>query len=216
MTTTPPPTRPLRHAVILAHPDAHSFNAAVAARYAATVTALGHELVMRDLYRLHFDPVLKDSERPARADYMIDGDVAEELTQLEGSDVFVFVYPIWFGLPPAILKGYVDRVFGAGFPFRAQHDRSRHALLTGKRLLSITTSGLSRPWLEEQGAWLSLKTIFDDYLRHAFSLVEAQHVHFDSIVEGMKPRFVEEHLYTVEQTAKALCGSLARPAVTSG
>jgi len=203
--------RRFRHAVILAHPDPRSFNASVAERYAKTVTALGHEVVIRDLYRLHFDPILKDNERPTASDYMLDGDVAVELGQLEGVDQFVLVYPIWFGLPPAMLKGYVDRVFGAGFSFRALRDRRRHPFLTGNRLLSFTSSGTSRPWLEEQGAWLSLKTIFDDYLRRAFSLEAAEHVHFDSIVDDMKPRFVEEHLFKVEETAKRVCAALPRP-----
>lgn len=209
MTTSFTSTRPARHAVILCHPDAHSFNAAMAARYADTVRELGQEVVVRDLYRLHFDPILKASERATAADYMLDGDVAVELTQLEGADIIVLVYPIWFGLPPAMMKGYVDRVFGAGFSYHAVRDRTRHPLLTGKRLLSLTSSGASRPWLEEQGAWLSLKTIFDDYLRHAFSLESTEHVHFGSIVGGLKPRFIEEHLFVVEQTARRLCAPVS-------
>jgi len=207
--------RPLSHAIILAHPDARSFNAAIAERYATTVRALGHDVVIRDLYRLHFDPILKAGERPTAEDYMLNGDVAAELDQLQGIDIVVLVYPLWFGLPPAMMKGYIDRVFGAGFSYHAVRDRTTHPWLTGKTLLSFTTSGTSRSWLEEQGAWLSLKTIFDDYLKHAFSLAAAEHVHFGSIVDGLKARFAEEHLFSVEQTARKLCATLSHRAAVS-
>jgi NAD(P)H dehydrogenase (quinone) len=59
---------------------------------------------------MNFDPVLRRGERkgrPAR-------DVDQEWALLGKVDVYVLVYPIWFGAPPAMLRGYIDRVFGAG------------------------------------------------------------------------------------------------------
>ena len=200
------PPRAPRHAVILCHPDASSFNAAVADRYCTTVRAIGHEVVLRDLYRQGFDPVLRANERPTAEDFALADDVAAELEAIGGSSVFVLVYPIWFGMPPAMMKGYVDRVLGAGFPFGAMRERTLHPLLSGKRLLSFTSSGTTRSWLDEQGAWLSLRTLFDDYLRHAFSLEAADHVHFPSIVKGLKQRFVNEYLHQVEEAARRVCG----------
>lgn len=201
------PTRPPRHAVILCHPDPASFNSAVAKRYVRTVRAMGHEAMIRDLYRIRFDPVLKDDERPGRDNFMLSGDVAEELSVLSGYDVFVFVYPIWFGLPPAMLKGYVDRVLGAGFPFRHVRERSTHPLLTGRKMLSFSSSGTSKQWLEEQGAWMSLRIVFDKYLERGFSLTSSDHVHFPSIVDGLDKRVIDEHLETVDQTARKICAS---------
>ena len=55
--------RPLKHAIIACHPDEASFTLALAQRYAEAVRAHGHETVVRDLYRLGFDPVLKNDER---------------------------------------------------------------------------------------------------------------------------------------------------------
>ncbi len=204
MTGAAPTAHPPQHAVILCHPDANSFNAAIAQRYCDTVRALGHDAVLRDLYRLGFDPVLKAKERPTEGSLVAD-DVAKEIEILGRSDVIVLVYPIWFGMPPAMMKGYVDRVMGAGFPFRAIRDRATHRALTGKRMLSFTTSGTSKQWLEEQGAWLSLRHLFDDYLKHAFSLAAAEHIHFSSIVPGLDGRFVNEHLREVEDAARNAC-----------
>jgi NAD(P)H dehydrogenase (quinone) len=197
-----------RHAVILCHPDPASFNAAVAERYIKTVEGLGHEAVLRDLYRLHFDPVLRMEEQPMAPDFMLSGDVAEEISTLAGIDVLVLVYPIWFGLPPAMLKGYVDRVLGAGVSPDRVHERGTHPFLTGKFMLSFSSSGLSKQWLEEQGAWLSLCTVFDHYIEKGFSLEPTEHVHFSSIAPGIKPRVVEEHLFEVEEAARKMCARL--------
>lgn len=197
-----------RHAVILCHPDPASFNAAVAQHYVRSATAMGHEAFVRDLYRMHFDPILRSEERPGREEFMLSGDVAEELSILQGSDVIVLVYPIWFGLPPAMLKGYVDRVLGAGFPFTSMRDRSSDSLLTGKRLLSFSSSGTSRQWLEEQGAWMSLRVVFDKYLERSFSMIGSEHIHFSSVVDSLDEADITRRLERVELEAQKMCSSL--------
>ena len=101
-----------RHAVIMAHPDADSFNAAAARTWCETVEALGHHAVLRDLYRLGFDPVLKSNEQPRPDRFAMSNDVAAELAVIDKADVFVLVYPIWFGAPPAILKRSEERRVG--------------------------------------------------------------------------------------------------------
>lgn len=196
-----------KHVVILCHPDVDSFNTAVARRYCDAVKKIGHRVVLRDLYRIGFDPVLKSRERPTSEDFELAPDVAAEIDLISGADVFVLVYPIWFGTPPAMMKGYVERVLGAGFPWGAVRQRLPHPMLADRRLLSFTSSGTSKQWLEEQGAWLSLRKLFDDYLMRAFSLASADHVHFASIVEGMAERVLNEHLQKVEEAARRVCSS---------
>jgi NAD(P)H dehydrogenase (quinone) len=198
-----------RHAVILAHPDADSFNAAAARAWCEVVEAQGHQAVRRDLYRLGFDPVLKSSEQPRPDRFAMSNDVAAELAAIAKADVFVLVYPIWFGAPPAILKGYIDRVLGAGFSYCAIRERSGHRFLGGKQLVSITTSGNSIQWLDEQGAWLSLRMVFSDYLAQSFSMAGSEHLHLSNIVENMTERHVKEELYRVSELAREVCGRLA-------
>ncbi len=152
-----------KHAVILCHPEVTSFNMAVAKAYCEEVEACGHETVLRDLYRMGFDPVLKSSEQPTAANFAISPDVAAELDILMDATLIVLVYPIWFGTPPAMLKGYVERVLGAAFSYRAMQRSDAHSLMAGKHLFSITSSGTTRAWQEERGAWLSLRDVFDHY-----------------------------------------------------
>lgn len=105
--------------MIVCHPSKESFTRAVADRYVFVVRAVGHEVELRDLYAIGFDPVLKDAERPSTHGKGLAEDVGRELELLAGSHIFVLVCRIGFGMPPAMLKGYVDRVFGAGFSHRA-------------------------------------------------------------------------------------------------
>lgn len=194
-----------KHTVIVSHPSPDSFNLSVARRYAAVAQELGDEVVIRDLYRLNFDPILKAEEQPGGGEATLAQDVKAELKALSGTDVFVIVYPIWFGGPPAMLKGYIDRVLGAGIRHLEVHDRHSPALTGGKQLVSFTSSGNSRYWFEEQGAWMALRNIFDTYLTNAFALASNDHFHFDCITKAMKEDAVHARLREVEDVARATC-----------
>ena len=196
------------HIVILCHPDPQSFNATVAQTYCDAVRARHRNAVVRDLYALGFDPVLKADEQPSTQLFVPADDVAAELVALEDADVIVFVYPIWFGTPPAMMKGYVERVLGAGFGHRLMRDHNGRSHVAGKHLVSITTSGNSIQWLDGQGAWRSLRTVFDTYLANAFSMASTDHLHLSSIVEGMNDRVAREELLRVTQFADATCAKL--------
>jgi len=198
-----------RHVVILAHPDPDSFNSAVARAYCDAVRACGQEAILRDLYAIKFDPVLRKEERPDRRGFKLAPDVRTELAAIEGCDVVAFIYPIWFGLPPAMLKGYVDRVIGAGVTPHQVQDRAGHGPLTAGHMITITTSGARDAWLDEQGQLDSLRQLSSHYLFRAFSMKSAHHLHIGSIVEGLPKRFVDEHLFDVGERARKVCASVA-------
>lgn len=201
---------PMRHAVILCHPDPDSFNASVAERYCQSVREVGHEVILRDLYRMDFDPVLKSNERPHLGTMAIADDVAAEIDEIRSADVFVLVYPIWFGTPPAMLKGYVERVFGAGFDHRAMREPKRHSFMADKHLVSLSSSGNSIQWFEEQGAWLSLRNVFDHYLATAFSMASEEHIHFSNIVDPMTAHNIDVELQRVSEFAQKICAGLLK------
>ncbi|WP_156405463.1 NAD(P)H-dependent oxidoreductase [Sphingomonas sp. Root710] len=200
--------RPVRHAVILAHPDAHSFNAAIAQTYCDTVRDQGQEFVLRDLYRMGFDPVLREEEQPGAPGFHVSADVRAELEALEGSDIFTFIYPIWFGMPPAILKGYIDRVVGSGVTVSQIRKRHGQGLLSAAHLLCITTSGAPEAWLNEQGQVQALREISTRYLFRAFAMKSARTMHIGGIVEGLGKLFADRHLNDVREEARAVCARL--------
>ena len=93
MPATPNDPAAIRHVVVLCHPDKDSFNAAVAAKYCEVVKASGQTTVVRDLYKLNFDPTLKLHEIPGRDDFAISPDVKAEWDILNDFSALVFRFP---------------------------------------------------------------------------------------------------------------------------
>lgn len=192
----------MKHAVVIAHPARTSLNAAIAQTYRQTVEALGHDVVMRDLYRMRFDPRLRASEIPGPHPPRFRPDVLREREMLADVDVFAFVYPLWFNAAPAILKGYVDRVFGMGFGFAPVFGGMSPAL-TGRKLVSYTTSGAPDFWMRDTGALQDLTRLFDAHLGGTCGLDVVDHTHFGGMVSGLTQDAVDEVLAKVRTSAKA-------------
>jgi NAD(P)H dehydrogenase (quinone) len=188
----------IKHAIIACHPLKKSFTLAVAERYADAVGKHGHEVILRDLYRIGFNPVLKAKERQGEPA----ADVVREWGHLGKPDVFVLVYPIWFGTPPAILKGYIDRVFGAGRTRGTGGEGGSREMLAGRRLVSLTSSGSHRAWLSEKGVLGSLRTVYDRYFAEVFGFTETHHYHFDGVTAETPEREIRMHLGNVEKAAR--------------
>lgn len=206
--------RPFRHIVIRCHPEPESFNGAMAKAYCAEVESHGHEAIVRDLYAMGFDPVLKARERPGMA-FQPMPDVEAELAIIGGGDVFVLFYPIWFGGPPAILKGYVERVLGSGAMPLQLKQGAASGVLAKKRLVSFTSSGTDGHWLATQGQLELLISGFDRYIEHGFGMQPAEHYHFGSITAGTEPAEIERCLHEVKARAGLLCMNLDRAAAVT-
>ncbi|UAK23092.1 NAD(P)H-dependent oxidoreductase [Sphingomonas nostoxanthinifaciens] len=198
-----------RHVVVLAHPNADSFNASVVRTYCETACSCGQETIVRDLYAMDFNPVLTDDERPQKQGVRLSPDVEAELAVIRGADIYTFVYPIWFAMPPAMMIGYIDRVIGAGVTARAIQDRAGESVLSGQHMLNITSSATRDVWLDEQGQVQSLRTLVGDYLRNALAARSCEHLHLGGVVEGNSKRFVDQALYEVFERARKVCAMLA-------
>jgi len=187
-------------AVIVAHPNPDSFTLSVARTYADAARAAGGEAVIRDLYAMNFDPCLKRDEIPTAADYRIWPDVAAERAILEEVGLYVLVYPFWVNAPPAILKGYIDRVLGFGFGFSPEGEGEGPGR-SHKRLLSLTSSGAPRHWVVDTGALNAVRNLFDTHLAKVCGLTVVDHIHFGAITPNMTAAAVERHLDLVRNTA---------------
>ena len=134
--------------VILGHPQSDSFCAALAARYATAARAQGAEVRELRLGELHFNPVLTvgfKGEQP------LEPDLTAAQAAITWAEHLVFVYPTWWSGMPALLKGFVDRVFLPGFAFRYRKDSAWwDKLLTGRSadvLLTMDTPPFVYRWL---------------------------------------------------------------------
>lgn len=190
----------MKHAVIFAHPRDHSFTGSVAKSYERAASGLGHSVLTRDLYRMKFNPCLDASEIPFADNFQPGEDVKAERRLLADADVFVLIYPFWLNTPPAMLKGYLERVFGFGFAY-GKNGRSE-PLLHGRSLITFSASGAPLHWVQETGALETMGKLFDKYFAELCGLTFLEHVHFGSIVPGIREDAVAMKLAQVESTVR--------------
>lgn len=135
--------------IIQGHPRAESLCGALATAYAEGARTGAHEVRELDLSRLSFDPVLHAGFRGAQA---LEPALLGAQADLAWATHLVFVYPVWWGGPPAVLKGFVDRTFLPGFAFKYRENSARwDKLLSGRSARLIVTA-------DSPGWWLSLVT----------------------------------------------------------
>ncbi|MBS1128262.1 MAG: dehydrogenase (Quinone) [Nitrospirae bacterium] len=132
----------MKISVILGHPKRGSFNHAIAGTVVQTLKTNGHEVAFHDLYQEAFDPVLPDVELPKGA--VVPALIMRHCDEIAAADGIVIVHPNWWGQPPAIVKGWIDRVIRPGVAYEFKEGDSGEGipvgLLRAKSALIFNTS----------------------------------------------------------------------------
>lgn len=97
------------------------------------------ELQILDLYEEGFNPLLVFNKEKRRRDMHRDAELEKYRKQITWADKIVFVYPIWWGRPPAMLLGYIDQIFAANFAYRDKKGLLPEGLLKGKSAVCVST-----------------------------------------------------------------------------
>lgn len=103
----------MKVSVIVAQNKTESFNHGIADQVCSTLREMNHEVTIHDLYRENFNPVLPVGEEKLPEENLPQ-DIRDYLTEIREANGLVFVHPNWWGGPPAILRGWVDRVLRQG------------------------------------------------------------------------------------------------------
>lgn len=191
-----------RIAVLIAHPRRRSFTVAMAQAFAEAARDAGAEVVERDLYRLRFDPRLRAEEMPDHLGATVRPDVQREREAIAGANIFAFFYPLWFNATPAMMKGYVERVFGMDFGYSARRHGGNQALLGGRRMITFTSSGAPQDWVEESGAWESMQKHFDQHFAAMTGMEIIGHHNIGGVGGGMPSDAVERHRQALAARAR--------------
>ena len=133
--------------VVYCHPLESSFIAAARDRALVGLTAAGHEIRLTDLYAENFRPELSAWERTHHLDPPeTKPEIATYAENLRWCDALVLVYPTWWSGQPAMLKGWIDRVWVAGVAYELPPGGNRIRPLLGniRRLVVITVHGSSK------------------------------------------------------------------------
>lgn len=144
--------------IVYAHQEPTSFNRAMVDTAVRTLTAAGHEVEVSDLYAMSFEPAatradfqeMRDSNRfgYAREQYYAQRtgtfapDIAAEMDKLRRCDTLILQFPLWWFSMPAIMKGWIDRVFANGFAYGGSTGQFfERGLLAGRKAMVVTTTG---------------------------------------------------------------------------
>lgn len=103
--------------IIYAYPNQNGLCSAALESLQAGFTAAGHQVVVSDLYAENFNPVLLFNQDKKRRNIQFDPETEIYRNHIQWAHHLVFVYPIWWSGMPAILKGFIDRVFATGFVY---------------------------------------------------------------------------------------------------
>lgn len=143
--------------IVHAHPEPKSFNTALKNCAVETATALGHTVTVSDLYAMQFNPLstAADFKATANAEYfkpqaeqvnayqqgLFSDELQNEMNKFDKADLVIFNFPLWWFSMPAILKGWVDRVFAMGFAYGAGKGVYENGAFKNKRAFVTTTTG---------------------------------------------------------------------------
>ncbi|MEV6398358.1 NAD(P)H oxidoreductase [Streptomyces sp. NPDC051907] len=124
--------------LVLAHPRADSLTAQVAGRVHRRLEAEGRTVDLLDLYAEDFDPRLTPADEPDWEDRekTYSPEVRAHMGRVLAADEIVVVFPVWWYAPPAVVKGWIDRVWNYGFAYGRSKPR-----LAGKRMLWLGLAG---------------------------------------------------------------------------
>lgn len=128
--------------LILAHPNRQSFNHAIARTVLGQLKKNEHQVHFHDLYKENFDPLLVHTETFNHA--LLPKEIAKHCEEISKAKGIVIVHPNWWGQPPAILKGWVDRVIRPGIAYEFMEGDSGEGvpkgLLKAKAAVVFNTS----------------------------------------------------------------------------
>ena len=132
----------MKISVILSHPDKKSFNHAIAMATVETLNQNGHEVYFHDLYEEKFDPILPANE--IQKDASLPPEIEKHCNKISEVDGIIIIHPNWWGQPPAILKGWIDRVIRPGVAYEfIEDDKGEgvpNGLLNAKSAIVFNTS----------------------------------------------------------------------------
>ena len=128
--------------VILAHPDHKSFNHAIARTVVEQLERNGHNISFHDLYAENFSPLLAADE--IRKDAVLPAVVKDHCEEIQQAEGIAIIHPNWWGQPPAVLKGWIDRVIRPGIAYEFLDGDAGEGipkgLLTAKAAIVFNTS----------------------------------------------------------------------------
>lgn len=142
----------------------------------------GHEVMTRDLYAQSFKPVLDLADLEDFKHGSVPPDIKDEQRRILDADVLVFVSPLWWGSMPAMLKGYIERVFSYGFAYEiGENPLTPIGLLKNKKVLLLTTISGPDELYKQKGMYEAISKTWDWAVFEFCGMTLLGHLYFPGI-----------------------------------
>lgn len=186
----------MRFLIIYSNHHQGNFNEKLLQRVKNKIIHSGHELVIRDLYQIKFNPVLTTEDFEMISAGQTPDDIIKEQDFIKWADVMIFIYPVWWGSMPAITKGYIDRVFSWGFAYKTENKVIK-PLLTDKKAIIMNTLGQSKQEYEK-GMFAAMNLVNSEGIFGFCGVQIAEQIYFPSI-HSVDENDLENYFVTAEK-----------------
>jgi NAD(P)H dehydrogenase (quinone) len=170
----------MNHLIIYAHPDKESFLKNILDEIIHEAKKQNHQIVLRDLLEMNFNPVLGYSDLEKIRNGKIADEIAKEQDYIKNADIISVVYPIWYMSMPAVIKGYFDRTLTRGFAFDFDGPVV-NGKLTNKKVYLFSTAGLNKDLYDTMYLIENFNHIVDYGIFEFFCMEVYNHEYFWSI-----------------------------------
>ena len=147
--------------VIFVHPRRDSFCGGLLDSVLNGLTAAGHEVQVADLYAEGFNPAFTAEDFAQFSDQPMPPDVLREQARFDWCEGVVIISPIWWYQFPAMLKGWIDRVFSEGWAFEGSHSERKVNPIGWRKLLVIASAGSNPRTFDKYGYSVGIKALWD-------------------------------------------------------
>lgn len=135
---------------VFCHPHRDSYSGAILDQFIAGAESVGHDVEVADLYREGFDPIMSMRDLEEFDGVPMPPEIIAEQKRVEDSDALCLVFPLWWWSMPAMLKGWLDRVWSAGWAYTMKHD-PEGSLLDPRPCTMLVPAGASREMMGWHG-----------------------------------------------------------------
>ncbi|WP_196892560.1 NAD(P)H-dependent oxidoreductase [Aureivirga marina] len=173
----------MNHLIIYTHFNSDSFSKAIVTEIEKILKERGEVFKTIDLYADKFNPVFDEKD----LGYMYGGEEAPEDIKkyqdlVSWADELTFVYPLWWGQMPAMLKGFIDRVFSNGFAF-TYDESGAEGLFKDKSAKAFINTGAPYDYYKELGMHKSIKQVTDEAI-FDFCGMKSETIFFGNVAFG--------------------------------
>ncbi len=165
---------------LIANPNSKSFNHAILDSFTKGLQEAGHQYEVLDLYKAGFDPIMKPQDVAQFKGEKMPDDVLKQQQKIAEAEGLVFISPIYWGYVPAILVGWIQRVFSLGFAYRPpkEEEIGPQGLLPQKKALIFSTTMGMGALYKGMGLEDAIKKILDEYIMKSCGIQNVEHILF--------------------------------------